>query len=678
LVNQYRTALSELTFNSKPIITNLTIIAGENTHAAKAIAGTVCTNILEVPTDQKLPSLYLLDSIVKNIGKDYIKYFAARLPEVFCKAYKQVDPSTHPNMRHLFGTWKGVFPPQSLQLIEKELGFTPPASAIPRPENPQTQRPGNSIHVNPKYLEARQRLQQSTRAKGGSSDITTALLVNESPDDTDRLEKKPTLASVRRGADPRIKMQNIQRPQRELSEKSASSVYAQLEQDSDVPKRAVLGIEKPWYGTSSSITETLSAQRNGSDIKHHTLAVSAPKSVKSDAKLQVINRSWKNSEEEEYSWDDMNPRPSNQAALNNLRKNTWFDPEKLDYESLRRPNESTRMDRDVSTDSLPSDQKDPRPFGNRTTSTWSQDQKSNESRQPFTKPTPAVGLSALLQQKNTFRASPSPPIHHPSPSPPLADQSHSPEKSTLLAAVINSQILGKKRPLPSGPTPSQEVKPALKKSELRPLPPAPAAPSNPVSSLLSSLVAKGLISTKKENDELPVSKPEKFKNLIGFEFKSDVLRVSHPAVISEILEEFSHKCSICGLKIKLEERFNRHMEWHALQDPEPSGLNKKASRGWYATPDDWLAGKYSPFIYEHSDVVTESSEPMVVADEEQCVCVLCGDLFEDFYCRVKNEWMFKGAVYFSVPPAGASVGPIVHADCVSESSASDLGLLNKV
>ncbi|KAK9126492.1 hypothetical protein Scep_015338 [Stephania cephalantha] len=982
LVSRYKTALAELTFNSKPIITNLTIIAGENLHAAKWIAGTVCANILEVPSDQKLPSLYLLDSIVKNIGRDYIKYFAAKLPEVFSKAYRQVDPSIHPGMRHLFGTWKGVFPVSCLQTIEKELGFSSATNGsssgvATSKADPQSQRPPHSIHVNPKYLEARQRLQQSSKDFKLPQREVSRELVHEKINSAE-LEDYECSS--------------------EFSRHSDSGFTRADERVTDQE-----GIDKPWYGTGRSVTEASASQRVAFEGKRDFSKYRASKSAQPAVKLQpavlmtnsvnrsssTVNRNWKNSEEEEYMWDDMNSRLTDNGRREISRKDSWMtdDTEKLEVEDqFVQPrgehDTGSRTSRESSVDSYSMTLRGQGAFGHRTSmfplrephaedglvhmgissriSGQSEGHLSSLGRSASigssvartehqtnmrlqVNDIPNVGsfvnsgsserILGQQRHQNSHSASPSrqlpvaPNPHSPSslaarqgphkfseldvlqdssisqagskastfagqlnrvspvqidsdpfsllskshkpfsmqnlqsthtqlprhiqnssvpftqqrshssfsqqpPSDPRQSQplgqiqkqqphatfgapvigqpasDHSSNLATdvpgqsspgsLLAAIMRSGLLSNNSvssgssnvnlhesgtvpshlnvqpPLPSGPPPVQLVKPSsmitpvsLPPSHasstttssqrvpvLPPLPPGPppsfsvigtstqsggsTSESNPLSSLLSSLVAKGLISKPKKESpavatpqipslpqnqissattsgSMPVSSSpapptavakssgkeplvresaakginagsqataSEKEALVGIAFKPDVIREFHPVVISGLFDDLPFQCNICGLRLKLQEQLDQHFEWHTLKNQEPSSLNAM-SRRWYPSLDFWITGSAGCTSAAVS-ANEEASEPMVPADETQSVCILCGELFEDFYSHEKDEWMFIGAMYLSIPvdeagsmDGGARQGPIVHAKCVTPSSAIDLGLAKK-
>ncbi|TKW31908.1 hypothetical protein SEVIR_2G137100v4 [Setaria viridis] len=366
LLGQYRTALGELTFNSKPIITNLTIIAGENLQAAKPIAALICANILEVPSEQKLPSLYLLDSIVKNIGKDYVKHFSSRLPEVFCKAYKQVDPSIHHSMRHLFGTWKGVFPPHPLQMIEKDLGFQSSAngssSATPsRPES-QSPRPSNSIHVNPKYLEARQQLNQPTKGILGSGAKTA--VIADAGNDIERANRLGTDRSAVRRLDAPNARPNIQRTQRDpfsnpVNEKQAGRDVRGLG-FSNISQQAVVGtgqvrskskgqdgIGGPYYATGVGSSEEQFDRRSNfyaskdvrpsGPVRLDSALLPTPSIDPDRIGRPSSNKSWKHSEEEEYVWDDVHSQAADYGSNSTVRKGEWMvDDGNAKFASLQR------------------------------------------------------------------------------------------------------------------------------------------------------------------------------------------------------------------------------------------------------------------------------------------------------------------------------------------------------
>ncbi|PWN51959.1 hypothetical protein IE53DRAFT_385639 [Violaceomyces palustris] len=107
----FREHLSSLTFNSKPIITNLTIIAHEHVlRMANVVAKCLDDHIMQSHPSIRLPALYLLDSICKNIGAPYTVLWAERVVPLFLETYRLVDQPTKMRMEELLATWKEAGP----------------------------------------------------------------------------------------------------------------------------------------------------------------------------------------------------------------------------------------------------------------------------------------------------------------------------------------------------------------------------------------------------------------------------------------------------------------------------------------------------------------------------------------------------------------------------------------
>uniref|UniRef100_A0A8C6WUS9 Pre-mRNA cleavage complex 2 protein Pcf11 n=1 Tax=Neogobius melanostomus TaxID=47308 RepID=A0A8C6WUS9_9GOBI len=144
---EYESSLEDLTFNSKPHINMLTILAEENISFAKDIVGIIEAQISKAPALEKLPVLYLVDSIVKNVGRDYLTVFAKNLIPSFICVFEKVDENTRKSLFKLRSTWDEVFPAKKLYALDVRVSSVDPAWPI-KPLPPAA----NRIHVNPNFL----------------------------------------------------------------------------------------------------------------------------------------------------------------------------------------------------------------------------------------------------------------------------------------------------------------------------------------------------------------------------------------------------------------------------------------------------------------------------------------------------------------------------------------------
>uniref|UniRef100_A0A7S3G0E5 CID domain-containing protein n=2 Tax=Palpitomonas bilix TaxID=652834 RepID=A0A7S3G0E5_9EUKA len=150
ITREYAEALLELTFNSKAIINALTKIAGENMMAAPFIAEVISRRIKSSPASQKLPPLYLMDSIIKNIGSEYTKEFSSRIGDIFENTFFHSPSEQRPALVKLMKTWYRVLPERVMEDLERivlviERESQPARSSSRWPEEPRDGPRGSQV-----------------------------------------------------------------------------------------------------------------------------------------------------------------------------------------------------------------------------------------------------------------------------------------------------------------------------------------------------------------------------------------------------------------------------------------------------------------------------------------------------------------------------------------------------
>ncbi|XP_003743974.1 pre-mRNA cleavage complex 2 protein Pcf11 [Galendromus occidentalis] len=144
---EFASSLRDLTTNSKPLITMLTMIAEESKeHAAKIVE--IIEDYLKTSEPHiKLPSLYLVDSIVKNIGEPYIGLFNENIVRNFLMVFREGDEKVRAALFKLRQTWKDIFTERKLYALDVNTQAVDPnwpvCAAAP-------------IHLNPKFFKTHQ------------------------------------------------------------------------------------------------------------------------------------------------------------------------------------------------------------------------------------------------------------------------------------------------------------------------------------------------------------------------------------------------------------------------------------------------------------------------------------------------------------------------------------------
>lgn len=113
------------TFPPRNYIKELTDLAAENRFVAKEISNQIVHRII----DERLPSVkltifYVVDSLIKNIGSEYVDSLSPHIIRMFEDTYKLADLETRINLFKLYYAWKYFLDKKLLNEINIRFNLT--------------------------------------------------------------------------------------------------------------------------------------------------------------------------------------------------------------------------------------------------------------------------------------------------------------------------------------------------------------------------------------------------------------------------------------------------------------------------------------------------------------------------------------------------------------------------
>ncbi|TKA68761.1 hypothetical protein B0A55_07413 [Friedmanniomyces simplex] len=629
-------SLKDLQQNNRYEIGNLTTIARESTEHAQAISKVLEDHIKTTAPNRKLPSLYVLDSIIKNVGTPYTVYLGRSLYSTFMEAYTLVDSATRRAMESLLKTWKEpvpgsidprpVFPLDTVRPIENAL-IRAKTAALQNQRQVQPQQMYQNTPTPPQYNGRMaapptplQFQQQPQYGYGGQPPIPQQQLGQSYyPPPTPQQSQPPFTPIQQQSVDVGVLKADISALISKLQARFAAntsdqSLITQLKALLDLQTIVNAGVV-----TGASLQEV----RN----KVTALAASAPPM----------------------------PAPTPQPTVPLPQ---WQPPQPIPH----------------------------------------QHQASTPLQQPYQHPPPQAVALPFMQQPAPAPPLPAPSIFAPGALNDLQallmnGQKPSTPQMRAAAPVLqhapHSQLHSMQNNVASAPpTSTADLLAALSKSGvLSSLPTSTVAPSTPMPAIgAAPLMSSTASMLQSLQSFLPPSQQGtptlRTAHMAGLgkpriPMTSAALKTFRPELVRALYEDQPNQCSTCGRRFLATEegraKKERHLDWHfrtnqRMADPNTS---RGQHRQWFVDEVEWISvPEFDPSTASAADAATgavakklkqkgpEDQYLRAPAGVTRLTCSVCQEEMKSSYSDELQDWVFMNAVYYNGKPA--------HATCVEE------------